>query len=246
MHRRRTGAQGLAHVAAFAVSVTVIACSSGDDASSGASGGADAATSGEPEDDESGSDTGSATETDAGEETPDAGRGDGATEASSTGTALYTDIVINEVQSQATSGYLASDFIELYNRSASAYTFAAGEWYVSDSSASHVFYVPGGTTITGGGYLVLLPNETALPTSTPLPPAGSLVCEQDGTNSEAFGLGSEDAVSLYFVGAENPSPTTAVDATTWTAHVAARARVPDGDAWSDTDNHVPTPGASTQ
>jgi hypothetical protein len=160
--------------------------------------------------------------------------------------AAYTDIVINEIQSNATTGYLSCDFVELYNNSSQSYTFTKGEWYITDStgSASALFYIPGDTVIAGKGYLVLLPDVTDLTTVTsPSPPTGSLACVADGTNIN-FGLGKSDAVYLYYTGSKNSTPTVAVDSSVWTAHVATRVRSPDGGSWSSTDAHTPTPGAT--
>lgn len=156
--------------------------------------------------------------------------------------ASYVAIRINEVQSKATEGYPSYDFVELYNASSGSFTFAAGAWRLTDSDASHTFSIPGGTTLAGGRYLVLLPDTEVLPDAGV--PDGTLVCVQDGTNSEPFGLGSTDGVSLYFTGADDPE--TPVDATSWEAHVQARARVPDGGDWATTDDQIPTPGASNE
>lgn len=164
----------------------------------------------------------------------------------SDGAATYLDIVLNEVQSQATQGFLASDFIELYNRSSASYTFPAGQWRVTDSDPTHALYVPGGTVIEGHGRLVLLPDDDVLPTAEPAPPQGALVCAEDGVNSAPFGLGSKDAVSLFYTGGDNASPETPVDTTTWTAHVSSRARLPDGGDWDASDTHTPTPGAANE
>lgn len=171
---------------------------------------------------------------------------DSATTTDGSAVATWADIVLNEVQSQETTGTLATDFVELYNRSPAPFTFAAGEWKITDSDPTHVLYIPGGTTIAGRGFLVLLTDEATVPTTAPLPPAGALACTQDGTNSAPFGLGGTDAVSLYFTGAQNPSPGTAVDATSWATHVKTRARFPDGDAWSNSDVRTPTPGAKNE
>lgn len=169
--------------------------------------------------------------------------------------AAYTDIVINEVQSSATSGYLSADFVELYNNSTAAYTFASGEWYISDSVVADRFYIPAGTTIAGNGYLVLLPDVTDLATVTsPSPPTGSIAfTAYDDTYKASFGLGKTDAVYLYYIGSDNSAPTTAVDSASWSGtHVMTRERYPDGDSWllatdgsGDYDDvNTPTPGAA--
>ncbi len=158
--------------------------------------------------------------------------------------ARYIDIVINEVQSNDTEGFLASDFVELYNRAATAFSFAAGEWYLTDAEGypDHVFFIPGGTTIGGGGYLVLLTDETRLPADAP---AGSLVCLENGGDS-AFGLGKSDSVALFYLGADNPDPAAPLDSVSWTAHVKTRARLPDGGQWAASDANKPTPGAANR
>ncbi|HPI88453.1 MAG TPA: lamin tail domain-containing protein [Spirochaetota bacterium] len=160
---------------------------------------------------------------------------------SDSGSASYTNIVINEVQSTDTDGFLESDFVELYNTSKKSYTFSEGEWYLTDSDgiAEHVFYIPGGTVIAGRSYLVLLTDETTVPADAP---EGSIACVDDGTN-DSFGLGSDDGVYLYYTGTSD-STATLVDSTQWDSHVSTRARKPDGGDWDASDTHTPTPGES--
>jgi hypothetical protein len=172
------------------------------------------------------------------------------TATASSSAAAYTFITLNEVQSAVTTGYIVSDFVELYNSSDESFTFAAGEWYITDSDGAptHVFYIPSGTVIAAKGYLVLLPDGVDSSDTTATLPS-SYLANADGTNTDgytnaAFGLGKSDSVSLYYTGSLNTTPTTAVDSTTWTAKVATRSRKPDGGDWSSSDACTPTPGAT--
>jgi len=167
--------------------------------------------------------------------------------ASTASSSYVSNILINEVQSNATTGYITCDFVELYNTSNSSYTFPSKEWYITDSNGAseHIFYIPANTVISAKGFLVLLPDVTAdanIPSSAP---TGSICCTDDGTNI-AFGLGKADSVSLFYTGSSNPNPATAVDSTSWTAHVATRARISDGGSLDSSDAHTPTPGAANQ
>lgn len=160
----------------------------------------------------------------------------------------YTNIVINEIQSKATDGYITCDFVELYNKSDSAYTFKSGEWYLTDSGGApdHVLYIPGGTTISAKGFLVLLPdvtNESDLTLAGA--PSNSIFCgeaDEGSLTCAGFGLGAADSVSLYYTGSGN---SVIADSSAWTSHVTNRVRYPDGGDWDTTnDGHTPTPGAA--
>ena len=170
--------------------------------------------------------------------------GDDKQKSSANEMASYTDIVINEVQSNNTGGFIESDFVELYNKSDKPYVFADGEWYITDSKGANnsILYIPDKTIIPAGGYLVLLPDEIEMPGDAP---SGSIFCDLDGRNIN-FGLGSDDAVSLYYLGSANASPEVAVDSTSWTSHVSSRVRIPDGGTWDPVDAHAPTPGADNE
>lgn len=159
--------------------------------------------------------------------------------------ALYTDIVINEIQSNATTGYISEDFVELYNTSESLYTFTANEWYITDSDGApaHIFYIPGNTVIQGHGYLVLLNDVTDMTFITDTP-AGSIYCVADGINKN-FGLGKTDSINLFYTGSSNSTPDVAVDSSSWSGtHVTTRSRIPDGGSWDSSDSHTPTPGST--
>lgn len=156
----------------------------------------------------------------------------------------YEYIVINEVQSNDTDGFMESDFVELYNTSDQTYTFREGEWYITDTSGTMngIMYIPGNTQIEGNGYLVLLPDEETVPGDAP---SGSLANVIDGINLR-FGLGSDDAIYLYYMGSSNPAPDAAIDSTAWSSHVRTKVRIPDGGAWAADDSRYPTPGAANE
>ncbi len=162
----------------------------------------------------------------------------------SSAAADYTNIVINEIQSSATAGYISEDFVELYNTSDCSYTFNTDEWYLTDSDGDpvHILYIPGGTEIKGHGYLVILTDVTDMTNITDAP-EGSIYSVADGVNIR-FSLVKSCSISLFYTGSGNPSPNVAADSSIWTEHVSSRARIPDGGEWDPNDMHTPTPGAS--
>jgi hypothetical protein len=125
------------------------------------------------------------------------------------------DIVINEMRSDK-----PYDYIELYNKSATPYTFAAGEWVVKDNKDEDNFTIPGGTTIAGNGFLLLLVDNTTLPAGAP----ATALLAQTGAD---FGLGKGDMGRLFH-------NSTLIDSHTITSgeHADTEGRHPDGsDTW---------------
>ncbi|MBN2897073.1 MAG: choice-of-anchor I family protein [Campylobacterales bacterium] len=126
-----------------------------------------------------------------------------------------SDIVINEMRS--TGDY---DYIELYNKSATPYTFTASEWVVKDSKDEDNFAIPGGTTIAGNGFLLLLVDNTTLPAGAP----ATALLAQTGAD---FGLGKGDMGRLFHNSNLMDSHTITAD-----AHADTEGRYPDGsDTW---------------
>ena len=110
------------------------------------------------------------------------------------------DLAINEVQSSG------SDFVELYNRAATA--IVLGGWKITDNDPTHVFVLPAGTSIAAGGRLLIESDTSAAPLHL------------------TFGLGAADSAILY-----TPFDVV-VDSHSWTAHVASASRWPRGSARS--------------
>lgn len=134
--------------------------------------------------------------------------------------ASATDIVINEVVSKGRSD-IDFDYVELYNKSSEPYTFAEGEWALSDSENPGM-PIPGGISIPGKGFLVLLPDSAAgstLPTNAP----ADVVLN----NAATFGIGKNETIKLSRLGA-------IVDQVSHgDFHVNANGRLPDGGDWID-------------
>ncbi|EIK45639.1 hypothetical protein O59_001278 [Cellvibrio sp. BR] len=134
--------------------------------------------------------------------------------------ASQSDIVINEVVSKGRAD-LDFDYVELYNKSSQPYVFAEGEWSLSDSENT-LMPIPGGTTIPGHGFLVLL---TDVATGTNLPtnaPAGAITNSTGG-----FGIGKNENIILARFEAiiDNVSH--------GDFHVNAYGRLPDGGEFID-------------
>ncbi|MGH8493875.1 MAG: choice-of-anchor I domain-containing protein [Moraxellaceae bacterium] len=140
-----------------------------------------------------------------------------ATPAPSAPAATAADIVINEVNSNAGT----YDYIELYNKSSAAYTFAAGEWGIRDNSATtakNTLAIPGGTVIKAKSFLLVLPDNTTLPAGAA---SSSILAPSTGDAKDKFGLGAADSAILLYKGAEH-------ERHDWTAHVKTDGRFPDG------------------
>ncbi len=142
-------------------------------------------------------------------------------------TVLQADILINEVRS--TGDY---DYIELYNSDSADYTFAAGEWIVKDDKDEDTFPIPGGTIIAAGGFLLLLPGDSTLPS---VAPATALV-----NSATTFGLGKGDQARLFHNDVLMDSHTITPD-----THADTEGRYPDGNSvWEA--GLVATPGIANQ
>jgi hypothetical protein len=119
-------------------------------------------------------------------------------------------VVANEVES---SGGVPGDWIELYNDSPT--TADVSGWRLLDSDDTHVYVLPAGTTIAGGGYLVV--DEASLD----------------------FGLGGADSVRVQ------DASGAAVDSYSWTAHaVTTYGRCPDGSGAFQTTTTTTKGGAN--
>ena len=68
-------------------------------------------------------------------------------------------IVINEINYNAAEEFDPGDWIELYNNSDQ--TIDLSNWYYSDSDPDHQFFLPAGTMLEPGDYLVLVENASA-------------------------------------------------------------------------------------
>jgi Lamin Tail Domain len=105
-----------------------------------------------------------------------------------------TTVHINEIES---SGGVPGDWIELTNTGASAADVSG--WLIRDNDDTHNFFLPAGSTIAAGGYLLV--EEAAL----------------------GFGLGAADAVRLY-----DPNGAL-FESYSWTAHASTTyGRCPNG------------------
>lgn len=129
--------------------------------------------------------------------------------------ASQSDIVINEVVSKGRAD-LDFDYVEIYNKSSEPYVFAAGEWSLSDSENT-AMPIPGGTTIPGHGFLVLLPDVAAGATLPTNAPADAITNSTGG-----FGIGKNETLILARFEA-------IIDrASHGDFHVNANGRLPDG------------------
>lgn len=130
------------------------------------------------------------------------------------------DIVINEIVSSGRED-IKFDYVEIYNKNAQPYVFAASEWSVSDNENPGM-PIPGGTEIPGHGHIVLLTDVitgSVLPTNAP---ANAIL--NSGT---AFGIGKKETVTLLYKGAQHDKINYG------DFHVNAFGRLPDGGEWID-------------
>jgi len=119
-----------------------------------------------------------------------------------------TTLHINEVES---SGGVPGDWIELINTGAAQINLAG--WLIRDNDDTHNYFLPGGSIIGAGGYLVV--EEAAL----------------------GFGLGAADSVRVY-----DPTGAL-YESVTWTAHASTTyGRCPNGTG-PVTTTASPTKGA---
>ncbi len=109
-------------------------------------------------------------------------------------------VKINEIESN---GGIPDDWVELYNPTTAAIDLSNFEF--RDNDDTHHFFLPAGSTIAPGGYLVLDGNNATDPTKF------------------SFGLGSADAARLF------DQYGRLVDSYSWTAHaVVTYGRCPNG------------------
>lgn len=137
--------------------------------------------------------------------------------------ATASDIVINEVVSKGRAD-IDFDYVELYNKSAQPYVFAAGEWTLGDSENT-AMPIPGGTVITGHGFIVLLPDVVvgaSLPVNAP---AGAILNSTGG-----FGIGKNESIILAQFEAIRDQVSHG------DFHVNANGRLPDGGDFIDLAN----------
>lgn len=132
-----------------------------------------------------------------------------------------TDIVINEIVSSGRAD-ISFDYVEVYNKSEQAYTFAVGEWTLTDSG-NKPMPIPGGTEIPAKGHIVLL---TDLAVGTTLPANAPATAILNG-GAETFGLGKKETITLFYKGDLRDQITYG------DFHVNAYGRLPDGGNWID-------------
>jgi hypothetical protein len=140
-----------------------------------------------------------------------------------------SDIVINEIVSSGRND-IKFDYVEIYNKNAQPYVFAAGEWSVSDNENPGM-PIPGGTEIPGHGHIVLLTDQAANSTLPENAPANAIL----NAGTSTFGIGKKETITLLYKGAQH-------DKTSYgDFHVNAFGRLPDGGEWIDLGT-----GTSTQ
>ncbi|MDR7090243.1 choice-of-anchor I family protein [Cellvibrio fibrivorans] len=132
-----------------------------------------------------------------------------------------TDIVINEIVSSGRPD-INFDYIEIYNKGEQPYTFAAGEWTLTDTG-NKPMPIPAGTEIPAKGHIILL---TDLAVGANLPanaPAGAIL--NGGT--ETFGIGKKETITLFYKGEQRDQISYG------DFHVNSFGRLPDGGNWID-------------
>ena len=141
--------------------------------------------------------------------------------------ASASDIVINEVVSKGRTD-IDFDYVELYNKSSEPYTFAEGEWTLTDSENPGM-PIPGGTTIPGKGFLVLLPDLAKGSTLPANAPANAIL-----NTAETFGIGKNEHIMLNLFEAIKDQVSHG------DFHVNANGRLPDGGEWIELGNGTAT------
>lgn len=127
-------------------------------------------------------------------------------------------ILLNELRSDG-GGY---DYIELYNAGNTDYTFAAGEWTLTDTG-NKPMPIPGGTLIPAKGHIILL---TDLAVGANLPANAPAAAILNG-GADTFGIGKDETITLFYKG-EVRDQISYGD-----FHVNAYGRLPDGGDWID-------------
>ncbi len=121
-------------------------------------------------------------------------------------------IVINEI---ATTGGTPGDWVELVNPGTAAVDLSG--WILKDNDDTHSYAIPSGTSIAGGGFVVL------------------------DESSFGYALGAADSVRLYLA-----DGTTVVDSYTWTSHATTTYGRCPSPAGQMTTTVAPTKGAANQ
>ncbi len=132
-----------------------------------------------------------------------------------------TDIVINEIVSSGRAD-ISFDYVEIYNKAEQPYTFAEGEWTLTDTG-NKPMPIPGGTEVPAKGHIILL---TDLAVGANLPanaPADAIL----NAGTETFGIGKKETITLYYQG-ELRDQINYGD-----FHVNSFGRLPDGGDWID-------------
>jgi len=132
-----------------------------------------------------------------------------------------SDIVINEIVSSGRAD-ISFDYIEIYNKGEQPYTFAAGEWTLTDTG-NKPMPIPGGTEIPAKGRIILL---TDLAVGANLPanaPAGAIL----NGGVETFGIGKKETITLFYKGEQRDQISYG------DFHVNSFGRLPDGGNWID-------------
>lgn len=132
-----------------------------------------------------------------------------------------TDIVINEIVSSGRAD-INFDYIEIYNKGEQPYTFAAGEWTLTDTG-NKPMPIPAGTEIPAKGHIILL---TDLAVGANLPanaPAGAIL----NGGVETFGIGKKETITLFYKGEQRDQISYG------DFHVNSFGRLPDGGNWID-------------
>lgn len=132
-----------------------------------------------------------------------------------------TDIVINEIVSSGRAD-INFDYVEIYNKGEQAYTFAAGEWTLTDTG-NKPMPIPGGTEIPAKGHIILLTDLAAGANLPANAPAGAIL----NSGTETFGIGKKETITLFYKG-ELRDQISYGD-----FHVNAFGRLPDGGSWID-------------
>jgi len=136
-------------------------------------------------------------------------------------------LIINEIHSKGDQNN--PDFVELYNKSDSAFLMEKGKWFITSTPGKKVNYF-------------MLPEMT-------ISPRGFYViqCDGSGLGSHAnFKLSKRDTVVIYYL---KKNKFHKIESKVWTFHSAGKSkgRFPDGGTkWKDDDSLKPTPGKSNK
>ena len=80
-------------------------------------------------------------------------------------TSTVSDIVINEINYNSADDFDSGDWVELYNRSSNSINLSG--WHYSDSDDNHKFFLPEGTIMEPGAYLVIVENDSSFTSHFP-------------------------------------------------------------------------------